>query len=125
MWPRYARIDSVTSNTEHALGLLTLYHKGVIFMSPLPERFTLEISQRPLASPVIRAQIKQGDLSIVTLSHEPLKIEDEGARGLIMALDGTNDHAALQALWETLPHHPAVTIERALTAIAYQRLLFA
>jgi SAM-dependent methyltransferase len=125
IWPRYARIDSVTTNTEHALGLLTLYHKGVIFMSPLPERFTLEISQRPVASPVIRAQIKRGDLSVVTLSHEPLKIEDEAARGLIVSLDGTNDRAALEAFWETLPHHSAVSLDQALNAVAYQRLLIA
>jgi Methyltransferase domain/Predicted methyltransferase regulatory domain len=124
-WPRYVRIDSVTNNSEHALGLLNLFHKGVIFMSTLPERFTLEVSERPVASPVVRAQIAQGDLSVVTLAHEPLKVEDEAARGLIVALDGTNDRAALGALWATLPHHPAVMLDRALDAVAYQRLMFA
>jgi SAM-dependent methyltransferase len=123
VWPRYVRIDEVTSNPEHAIALLSLFHKGVVFLSTLPERFTLVVSERPIASALIRAQIAQNDLSIVTLSHEPMKVEDDAARGLIVALDGTNDRIALEAIWTTLPHHPDVNLDRALNAVAHQRLL--
>ncbi len=122
-WPRYQPLRAVTTNPDIALALLELFHTGSAFLSTTPERFTREIADRPIVSPLVRAQIAMGESMICTLSHETMTLTDPSARGLVAAMDGTRDRAALQAVWATLPHRPEVILEMALAAVAHQRLL--
>jgi methyltransferase-like protein/ubiquinone/menaquinone biosynthesis C-methylase UbiE len=74
--------------------LLTAFSGGFVELHVSPGAFTLEVSARPLASPLARWQLGQG-LNVTTLRHAPITIEDTLLRSLILLLDGTRDHSTL------------------------------
>jgi methyltransferase-like protein len=74
--------------------LLRCYSIGFVDLHSYPSTFVTEISERPMASPLARLQVRQGPV-VSSLRHLPLKIEDALGRDLLQILDGTRDHAAL------------------------------
>jgi len=50
----------------------------------------------PVTSAVVRAQLADGDV-VTSLSHCPVKVDDEIARRLLPLLDGTRDRRQLLA----------------------------
>lgn len=69
-----------------AIGLVELH----TYLPPFVER----ASERPVASPLARIQIRNGDI-VTTLRHAGLRVEDTLGRRLLMLLDGTRARAAL------------------------------
>jgi hypothetical protein len=74
--------------------LLRCYAIGVVDLHSYPSTFVTQISDRPIASPLARWQVRHGQ-SVTSLRHQPLKIEDALGRELLQLLDGTRDRAAL------------------------------
>jgi hypothetical protein len=60
----------------------------------------LEVSERPIASPVARFQLRRG-ARVTNLRHERIELEGLTLR-LFTHLDGTNDRAALLKIAERL-----------------------
>jgi len=56
--------------------------------------FVVEVSERPLASPLARFQVERG-LPVANLRHVEVEIEDEIGRELLKLLDGTRNPDAL------------------------------
>ena len=74
--------------------LLTAYSTEFVDLHVCPGAFTLEVSARPLASPLARWQLRRG-VNVTTLRHAPIRIEDPLLRHLVVLLDGTRDHPTL------------------------------
>ncbi|MEW6125509.1 MAG: class I SAM-dependent methyltransferase [Acidobacteriota bacterium] len=86
---RMAYVDALT----HIL--LQSYEAGLVDLHTFQPRFTVEISDRPLASSLARWQITDGHTRITNLRHQSIKVADEKSQQLMLLLDGTHDHAAL------------------------------
>jgi hypothetical protein len=75
--------------------LLSAYSVGLVELHVLMPHFVLEVSERPVASPLARLQIQNGAHIVTNLQHSSLKIEDAVGRLLLVLLDGTRDRKAL------------------------------
>jgi methyltransferase-like protein/SAM-dependent methyltransferase len=80
-----------------ALGkiLLQTYEAGLIDLHTYQPRFTATINEYPVASPLARLQIADGNSTVTNLRHESIKVEDEMSKQLLVLLDGTRDRDAL------------------------------
>ncbi|HEU0006402.1 MAG TPA: methyltransferase regulatory domain-containing protein, partial [Terriglobia bacterium] len=74
--------------------LLTAYGAGLVEALSQPPGFTLNVSERPIASPIARTQLTLGD-AVTSLLHTTLEIAHPLTRQLVLLLDGTRDRAAL------------------------------
>jgi methyltransferase-like protein/2-polyprenyl-3-methyl-5-hydroxy-6-metoxy-1,4-benzoquinol methylase len=74
--------------------LLHVYSTGLLELEPRPSNFVLEISERPLASPLARWQSQQ-DTLVTNLRHTTVLVEGALSKRLLLSLDGTKDRAAL------------------------------
>ena len=95
---RLAGTSEATSIAEDSTTLadvtLKTYEVGVIELHLHEPVYTVEPGAFPIASPIARLQIKQGNV-VATLLHESLRLDDEIARQLLLLLDGTRDRSAL------------------------------
>ena len=66
----------------------------VVNFSAHAPRFTASASERPVASPLARWQLRRSR-PLTNVWHAPLKMDDPVIRYLFMLLDGTHDRAAL------------------------------
>jgi methyltransferase-like protein/2-polyprenyl-3-methyl-5-hydroxy-6-metoxy-1,4-benzoquinol methylase len=74
--------------------LIRCYGIGFVDLHSYPSTFVTEISERPLASPLARYQVRNGPV-VSSLRHLPLKIEDALGRSVLQLLDGSRDRTAL------------------------------
>ena len=75
--------------------LLVIFHGGAIEMSTRPpSRRAIRVSDRPLVSPVARAQLA-ADEPVANLLHEKVDLDEPLDATLVPRLDGTHDRAAL------------------------------
>ena len=74
--------------------LLRIYGTGLVELSMRAPDFVVEVSERPLASPLARFQVERG-LPVANLRHVEVEIEDEIGRELLKLLDGTRNPDAL------------------------------
>lgn len=91
---RLREIQILGANLLKAYG----YSENLVEFHVYAPRFVLEISDRPVASPVARLQA-QHDHRITNLRHERLSVDTMSAI-LLNWLDGTHDQAELLALME-------------------------
>jgi methyltransferase-like protein/protein-L-isoaspartate O-methyltransferase len=87
--------------------LWAAYGSAVVELSLHRPAMQLEVTPRPLASPLARWQAHRG-IVITNLLHLGVVLDDELSRQLLPLMDGTRDHVALQAaLTEVMtPHLP-------------------
>ena len=74
-------------NTSFAIGLIEL-HAG-------PPTFVRRPGERPIASPLARMQLRQGEMTVTSLRHSTIQVENPLTRQLLLLLDGTRDRVAL------------------------------
>ncbi len=91
--------------------LLELYLRAPVF--------TVEVSETPVASPVARAQIRNGIVVVSNLAYGCTEIKDETVRQLILLLDGTRNREQLftelrarVSSVEITPEHLDVNLKR-------------
>jgi len=79
-----------------ALGefLVRSYLIGFVDLHAWPSCFVTGISERPLASALVRRQLENGPVAC-SVRHQTLRIEDSLGRALLKLLDGTRDQNAL------------------------------
>ena len=75
--------------------LLLGFARNLIGLSLYPHGFTMEVSDHPRTTPLIRKQAATG--VVTNLRHEPITL-DVVARLVVEHLDGGNDHEALLSL---------------------------
>lgn len=123
--PRYVPLASLGLTTDQKEALLNLFDLNLLQLHTGPGSFAPAAGEHPVASSLVRAQLSQGQNRVVTLDHAVISIDDPAAAALIRHLDGTRDRAALETLWATLEHPPALTLDAALAMLAKARLLTA
>lgn len=90
------RSDETLDSDRRGLAefLVRCYAIGFVDLHSHPSTFVTDISERPVASPLARLQVRNGQ-TIASFRHLPLRIQDELGRELLGLLDGTRDRAAL------------------------------
>jgi SAM-dependent methyltransferase len=79
---------------ELAEMLLKMYAANVVEVAAGPSRFTVELSERPQASRLVRKQMETGDTAVNQL-HRLVRVADGKTRLLLRLADGMRDLAAL------------------------------
>lgn len=93
--PMSLPLDDVAAQPELARALLHLFVSGIVTLTTAPSAFVLTPGERPIASPLTRAQAEQGGTHLASLRHKPVHMTDAGARAFITLLDGTRSRADL------------------------------
>jgi methyltransferase-like protein len=104
-WPRALRFedlllasaddrDSEEIASELSVLLLSCYAAGVVELHPWAPPLVVEISERPIASPLVRYQCHHGK-KLTTLWHRAVDLDTDLARHLVVLLDGTRNLPAL------------------------------
>jgi hypothetical protein len=88
----------------YAAGFLELY----VHQAPA---FVTEVSARPVASPLARAQVELRS-GVTNLRHGSIEVEDEAARQLLLLLDGTRSREQLLAELRQCADASEVTAEK-------------
>lgn len=76
--------------------LLRLFAADFLELCVDAPQFVSTVSDRPAASPLVRAQVRAG-LSVTNLRHASISVDDEAAKHLLLMLDGTRDRQQLLA----------------------------
>lgn len=105
-WPAWIHFDELLERVRahrseaHAglLGeiLLAGYGSGIVEVHTLKPPFTCKVSERPVASPLVRMQAQTGSL-VMNLAHDSVNIGDALSRRLLTLLDGTRDREGILA----------------------------
>ncbi|MFN0094165.1 MAG: methyltransferase regulatory domain-containing protein [Dehalococcoidia bacterium] len=88
--------------THVANFLVSAYGAGVIELFTQPPHLVRAPGERPIASPLARAQTSRGD-DLTTLRHTEVAVSDAVGKALIGLLDGTRDRAELLAALQAGP----------------------
>jgi hypothetical protein len=75
--------------------LLRLYVASALSLSTEPPLFTKQIADKPLASPLARAQSQMGDNVLASLHHRPVRMEDPFWSHFLPKLDGAHSQEDL------------------------------
>ncbi len=112
---------------ELSEALIALFAKDIIELSAAALPYATEAGDRPLASPLARAQIAEGERVLASLRHKPVRLEDPTARYLLSLLDGTTTRReladAIAKHINILPTEALVQVEAALTEFVKLGLL--
>ena len=83
--------------------LTAAWMMGMVELHGRQPAYVREVSERPVASPLARLQLRRG-VEAATLLHCGVKFEDAVIRGLVLLLDGTRDlNAVVEALRDAYP----------------------
>lgn len=91
--------------------LLTAYGAGLVEALPKSPKFVVQVSERPVSSPIARLQLVQGNV-VTSLLHTTFDVSDPLARQLILLMDGTRDRAAILQGLAPLIESGTVTLKR-------------
>ena len=92
--PGGARPELESDRRDLSDFLLRCFAVGFVDLHSYPSVFVTEISERPIASPLARWQVRRGP-NVSSFRHLPLKIEDPLGREVLRLLDGSRDRTAL------------------------------
>ncbi len=123
IWPAYRPVETLAHNEAQRDALFRLLKIGVLSLTTQPPPFALAVSNRPVASPLVRGQINAGEAHVTTLLFETMRISDPAVRTLLMALDGSRTLADLAPVWAATEHPEEVDLAHALASCAARRLL--
>jgi SAM-dependent methyltransferase len=88
--------------------LMRLLGAEAIELWQQPPRVATAIAERPVASPLARAQLSIGLTMVTNQRHQSIDLPDESGRTLISLLDGTRDREALAAAMARVAPSPAI-----------------
>jgi hypothetical protein len=86
------------------------YSENLVELHVYAPRFVRQVSERPLASPAVRLQARQGD-TVTNLRHERVNL-DEASYRLLPFLDGSRDRAALLGVLQGSLARGALTVRQ-------------
>ncbi|MCI4678268.1 class I SAM-dependent methyltransferase [Rhodoblastus acidophilus] len=122
-------LDGIAHRADLVEAALRLYVNGVVTLSNAPPAYSLTPGERPLASPLSRAQAAQGERVLAALHHKPVRMDDPFWYRFLQELDGVNDRAALARFVSAQTGKSAdearILAPRALEEFARLRLLMA
>ena len=75
--------------------LLRLFVAKIVSLQTAPLRFTTTPGERPLASPLARAQAAQGESFLASLRHKPVQMEDATRPRFVALMDGARTRSEI------------------------------
>ncbi len=75
--------------------LLMIFLVGVVHLRADPPRYTDRAGERPLASPLVRAQLRAGGEQVTSLQPSTIVLEDPMLRTMMRLMDGSRDRNTL------------------------------
>jgi SAM-dependent methyltransferase len=87
-FPQSIPLDEAACEPTLAEPLLRLFVAKIATLQTEPLRFATTPGERPLASPLARAQAAQGDRFLASLLHKPVQMEDADVRAFVTLMDG-------------------------------------
>lgn len=88
-FPQCVPLDAIASEPTLTEPLLRLFVSRIVALQTEPMRFTAAPGERPIASPLARAQAAQGESFLASLRHKPVQMEDAAVRAFVTLMDGT------------------------------------
>jgi SAM-dependent methyltransferase len=108
-WPRpvpFAELVSAAKELiggaegEHEMVLAEVLHgahaTGLVELHLHRPHWVTAVSERPVASPLLRAQVRRGEYRVISLRPVNMLVDIPLYRALFLLLDGTRDRAALE-----------------------------
>ena len=93
-WPARLLVAGLALDAARRSALFDLFDVGIVTLHAMPAPFSLEPGARPVTSPLVRVMLEDGLPWAATLNHAALDLK-EGARDVLLALDGSGDEARL------------------------------
>ena len=93
--PRGVAVAELPPGSAVEEALLQLFTMGRVQLASGPAPLSLQPGERPIASPLARLQIRQGQLEVTTLDHGSVRLGDEAGRAFVTRLDGSRTREAL------------------------------
>lgn len=124
-WPERFPLAHFADSAEHCEALVQLYQRVIIDLHVRPFPAEMEPGERPVASPVARAQIAAGQTNLFTLDQRAMAFSEPGPRAFLALLDGTRDRAQLAADWAATEYGGQVSVDDALSQLARAAMLIA
>jgi SAM-dependent methyltransferase len=87
-WPAALPVAELVDDEERLGALLRMYWSGALELQSAPAPFSIDVGERPRASPLARLQASRGERRITTLRHAVVEIGDEAGLAFIAGLDG-------------------------------------
>ncbi len=98
-WPARVKIGEVSDKPAIIRALFHQWDFGLteLFGAPLP--CAGEVPERPQVSPLVRAQLADGETQVCSLDQHLRRIDEPGPRAFLEMLDGRHTVPELEALW--------------------------
>ncbi len=122
-WPARIPVADLGLNEEQLETLYELAGFRFVNLHSVPREGASQAGERPVASPLARAQAKAGVDLIATLDHMMVPMREPGPRRFIALLDGTRDRAEIAAGWAEIGLPNEVSVEDGLRTFAKAALL--
>jgi hypothetical protein len=126
-YPSTVPLESEITGPQVGEAILRLFLAGSLSLQTGPLPFTLQPSDRPVASPLARAQASRGYKKLSSLSHSAVEITDPESHHFITLLDGTRTRHDLAREMAGFTGTPiaaiAARIDDTLTGLARASLL--
>jgi hypothetical protein len=88
-------LDDYASAPDIVEALLRLYVNSALALSTEPPLHRRTAGEKPMASPLARAQAQNGDSVLAALHHKPVRMEDPFWRVFLPQIDGAHSHEDL------------------------------
>ena len=115
-WPAALPVAELADDEERLGALLRMYWSGALDLHSAAAPFSIEVGERPCASPLARLQAARGERRLVTLRHAEIEIGDDAGLAFIAGLDGQRSVARIAADVAAELGAPAQQIEPAVRA---------
>lgn len=123
------RLDGIADRADLVEAALRLFVNGVVTLANAPPAYCLTPGDKPLASPLSRAQAAQGEQVLAALHHKPVRMDDPFWYRFLQEIDGAKDRADLARFVSAQTgkgeDEARILAPRALEAFARLRLLMA
>jgi SAM-dependent methyltransferase len=90
---KLGRDTTIDERTTYAEVMTVAWMAGLVRLHGHRPRYDTRVSERPVASPLARIQLRNG-VHATTLLHTTIRLDDEPTRRLGQVLDGSRDRAA-------------------------------
>jgi methyltransferase-like protein len=108
---RHTEADAADDAAWLLQSLVKLYAAKFLELHMRPRSFTAEVSERPVASPLARAQIRM-DAPVSNLACSSVALDDPIVRALMLLLDGTRNREQILSELRVLAGPVEITAEQ-------------
>jgi hypothetical protein len=124
-YPNRIRVRDLADTPELRIVLFRLFDASFVDLSTMAPIWATTVSERPLASPLVRTMLSEKMTVVCRLDHRLMTIGDDAARLLLAQLDGTRTRANLMETARSVGLADEDALEGALASYARECVLLA